>query len=200
VSLLEPGDGPSTAELLHSAIDTVRRAKAMPLSNNALVARSELLQVLEDALERLPEELRHARWMLRERDDFLSKTRREAEDILSASRAQAESLVQRSEIVRQAHHSAQRVVDRANDEARAMRRQAEEYCDRKLSLFEELLERTTKTVQSGRRKLQETPAVAVGDGLVSPGGGGGGAAQADEQTDASGLDTEDGGFFDQDRK
>ncbi len=195
MSLFEPVDGPGTEELLRSAIETVRQAKAMPLSSNALVGRDELVQLLEEALRQLPEELRHARWMLRERDDFLSKTRREGEDILEASRVQAERMVQRSEIVRQAQHAAQRVVDRAQDESRRLRREAEDYCDRKLASFEELLERTTKTVQGGRRKLQETPAVTVGAGLVSFDSG---AVRPDEAA-PNGVDADGGEFFDQDR-
>jgi F0F1-type ATP synthase membrane subunit b/b' len=195
VSLFEPVDGSGTEELLRSAIETVRRAKAVPLSANALVGRDELVHVLEEALDKLPEELRHARWMLRERDDFLSKTQREGEDILEASRVQAESMVQRSEIVRQAQHAAQRVIDRAHDESRRLRREAEDYCERKLATFEDLLERTAKTVQSGRRKLQETPALTVSGGLVSFDSG----TVKPNEVVANGPDANGGEFFDQDR-
>jgi hypothetical protein len=195
VSLFEPVEGAGTEELLRAAIATVRSAKSVPLSTNALVGRDDLVKVLEEALRQLPEELRHARWMLRERDDFLSKTHREAEDILEASRVQAESMVQRGEIVRQAQHAAQRVLDRAHDESRRLRREAEDYCDRKLASFEDLLERTAKTVQSGRRKLQETPALTVGGGLVSFDSG---AVKPGEAT-GNGLDANGGEFFDQDR-
>jgi vacuolar-type H+-ATPase subunit H len=194
VSDFEPAGGPGTEELLRSAIDTLRQAKAVPLSGSALVSRDELVGLLEEALRRLPEEMRDARWMLRQRDDFLQKTRREAEDILEASRVHAEGMVQRGEIVRQAEHSAQRVVDRAHDEARRLRREAEEYCDRKLSSFEDLLERTAKTVRSGRRKLQETPG-PVGNGLATFDSG---KASPDEQSGANGPDP-GGEFFDQDR-
>ena len=34
-----------------------------------------------------------------------------------------------------------------------MKRQVEEYCDRKLARFEAVLERTTETVRNGRQKL-----------------------------------------------
>jgi cell division septum initiation protein DivIVA len=196
VSLFEQAEGPSAEDLLRSAIATVRQAKNMPLSANALVSRDELVALLEQALARVPDEVRHARWMLREREDFLSKTHREAEDILEASRVRAESMVQRSEIVRQAQHAAQRVVDRAHDEARRLRRETEDYCDRKLSSFEDLLERTAKTVESGRRKLQETPAWNGGGSLVSFGAG---AVERNEQPDANGADRDEGEFFDQDR-
>ncbi len=195
MSLFEPVEGSGTEELLRSAIQTVRRAKSVPLSTNALVSRDELVQLLEEALRQLPDELRHARWMLRERDDFLSTTQRDAEAILEASRVQAESMVQRGEIVRQAQHAAQRVLDRAHDESRRLRREAEDYCDRKLATFEELLERTAKTVKSGRRKLQETPALTVGGGLVSFDSG----TVKPTEAAGNGLDANGGEFFDQDR-
>ena len=66
-------------------------------------------------------------------------------------------MVQRTEIVREAQRTAQRVVEAAHDEARSLRHQAEDYCDQKLASFETVLERTMKTVQAGRQKLQVTP-------------------------------------------
>ena len=52
-----------------------------------MVNRDELLVLLEDAVAGLPEELRQARWLLKEREEFLAKARREAEDIIDAGRA-----------------------------------------------------------------------------------------------------------------
>ena len=40
--------------------------------------------------------------MIKERQDFIDKTRREADDLLDAARAQAERMVQRTEVVRAA--------------------------------------------------------------------------------------------------
>ncbi len=70
---------------------------------------------------------------------------------------QAERMVQRTEIVRQANHVAQRILDDANEEARRLRHEAEDYADQKLASFEIVLDRTMKTVQAGREKLQVSP-------------------------------------------
>jgi vacuolar-type H+-ATPase subunit H len=66
-------------------------------------------------------------------------------------------MVQRTEIVRQAKRTARRAIDEAQDEARRLRHEAEDYCDHKLAGFEIVLERTIKTVQSGRERLRVTP-------------------------------------------
>ncbi len=77
--------------------------------------------------------------------------------LLEDVRAQAERMVQRTEIVRQANQVAQRILDDAREEARRLRHEAEDYCDQKLASFEIVLDRTIKTVQAGREKLQVTP-------------------------------------------
>lgn len=156
----DPPDTEGDAEtLLRRAVDTVGAARTMPLSSSVLVARDELLAVLGAALDKLPEELRQARWLLRERDEFIAQRKREAETLLDDVRAQAERMVQRTEIVRQANQVAQRILDDAREEARRLRHEAEDFCDQKLASFEIVLDRTLKTVQAGREKLQATPVV-----------------------------------------
>ena len=180
----EPPDIEGDAEtLLRRAVDHVAAARAMPLSSSVLVAREELLTLLQSALDRFPDELRQARWLLRERDEFVAQRKRDAESLLDDVRAQAERMVQRTEIVRQANQVAQRILDDAREEARRLRHEAEDFCDQKLASFEIVLDRTLKTVQAGREKLQATPAV-----VPPPADGGEGAADAAAR----------GAFFDQD--
>ncbi len=173
-----------TQGLLRRAVDMVQGAKAMPLSASVLVGREELVGLLEAALQRLPDELRQARWLLRERDDFLAEEGREADALMEEVRTQAERMVSRTEIVRQANHVAQRILDDANEEARRMRHEAEDYCDQKLAGMEIVLDRIMRTVRSGRDKLAATTPAAPEP--VEP------ANAAEEGR------TEDG-FFDQDR-
>jgi len=150
-------DDDSVEALLRQAVDVVSGARTMPLSASALVDRHELLDILQRALDRTPDEVRQARWLLRERDEFLAARQREADVLLEDVRAQAERMVQRTEIVRQANQVAQRIVDDAREEARNLRHAADDYCDQRLASFEIVLERTLKTVQAGREKLQAVP-------------------------------------------
>ena len=139
--------------LLRRAIDIIATARTMPLSSSPMINREEIIELLEDAVHRLPDELRQARWMLKERQDFIDKTKREAEDILDAGRAQAERMVQRTEVVRAAEMRARKIVEAAENEARRMKLEVEDFCDQRLASFEILLERTLKTVTVGREKL-----------------------------------------------
>ncbi len=150
----EAGD---TEILLRRVVDLVNAAPKMPLSSTVRLEKDELLELLHEAIQRLPDELRQARWLLRERDEYLAKVTREGDDILAAARERAERIVQRTELVREAQRLSRRIMEEANDEARRLRHEAEDYCDQKLATFEIVLERTMKTVQAGREKLRVTP-------------------------------------------
>jgi len=169
--------------LLRRVIDVVNNAKPLPMSTTVRIAKDEVLGLLEEALVRLPEELREARWMIKERAEFLAKTQRDAADILEEARVRAERMVQRTEIVRQATHTAQRMVDEARTGSSRLRMEADDYCDQKLAQFEIVLERTLKTVQAGREKLV---------GPVEQHSASGGAGEA-------GPSEGEPDFFDQDR-
>ena len=152
-----PDVGGDVEAILHQLLDVIGNARPMPLSASVMVNRDEVLEIIEAALGRLPEELRAARWLLREREEFLAKVQREGDDILDAARGRAERMVQRAEVVRAAQHTARRLVEEAEAESRRLRHEAEDYCDHKLAQFEIVLDRTVKTVQAGRARLHSSP-------------------------------------------
>ncbi|MDQ1374828.1 MAG: hypothetical protein QOJ09_2166 [Actinomycetota bacterium] len=149
--------GTDVETILHRVADAIGNARPMPLSASVMINRDEVLELVEEALSRLPEELRAARWLLREREDFLAKVQREGDDILDAARVRAERMVQRTEVVRNAQHAARQVIDDADAESRRLRHEAEDFCDQKLAQFEIVLDRTIRTVQAGRSRLQAAP-------------------------------------------
>jgi hypothetical protein len=136
---------------LHEMIDQARPA---PLSTAVKIDRDAVLDLLEQAIERLPDDLRGARWLLKERDEFLERTRREADEILAAAAAQAERMVQRSEVLRAAEAQARRVVEQAKADAAQMRNECDDYCDERLAHIEGVLEKTMAVLTLGRERLK----------------------------------------------
>jgi F0F1-type ATP synthase membrane subunit b/b' len=157
----------SVDDLLLELRDLVDNARTMPMSASVLVNREDVLQLVEEILAAFPEEVRHARWLLKERDDFLVQARREADDILAAARIQVERMVERTEIAREARRVAQRTVDDADAQARRMRLECEDYVDQKLAEFEVVLDRTMQAVHQGRQRLQVAYA-PLDDGAGEP--------------------------------
>lgn len=143
-------------ELLRRVADLIAAARPMPLSASAMINKEEVLELLEEAMARLPDELREARWLRKEREEYLAKMRADGDEIIEAARTRVEQMVQRTEVVKAAEHRARRIIDAAEAEARRLRLETEDFCDQKLASFEIVLERTLKMVGSGREKLQAT--------------------------------------------
>jgi len=178
---------PEVEALLEEAIEILAEARPLPMSTTVKVQRDELLHLLEQAQERLPEEVRAARWLLKEREDYIAKARQEHQDLINEGRAQVSRMVERQQVVKVAEVRARQIVTEARREANTMKRQVEEYCDRRLARFEAILTKTTEQVQRGRKKL-------VGpSGRTDTGQGGGwdDSEQWDESGDGEGVDAVD---------
>ena len=147
---VEMGD---TESILEEVIDTIASAPNVPLSSTPRIDRDHTVALLQDALSCLPEEIRQARWMLKERAEFMAKTQREADEIIEAARVQAERMVQRTEVVRAAESRARQILEAADADSRRLKNETEDFLDRRLASFEILLDRLSRTVSQGRERL-----------------------------------------------
>ncbi|MHB8335377.1 MAG: DivIVA domain-containing protein [Acidimicrobiales bacterium] len=138
---------------LRQLIDLISAAKQMPLSNSALIAREEVLGLLDDALRDLPDEIREARWALRDREELMAAEMHKAQQLMDQVRAEAARMVDKTEIVRQSRLKADQIIAEAQAQARQMINQSEDFIDGKLGNFEIVLERLLKTTRSGRERL-----------------------------------------------
>ncbi len=188
--------------------ELVQTAKSMPLSSSALVPRDEILVLLADVRESLPQELRQARWILREKDEFIARARREAELIVEEAQAEASRIVSETEIMREAEWKAGIVLSEAEERARSLKAETDGYIDAKLASFESLLRRMLETIVAGRERLRAVPDIG-GYGAGEPEAAGERAsgaaserASAEGTARSEGADEEDEGggeFFDQDQ-
>lgn len=150
---------------LRDLIELVANAKQMPLSNSALVSRDDVLNLLEQALRNVPDEIREARWALRDREELMAAELQKAQQLMDQVRAEAARMVDKTEIVRQSRLRAEQIVSEAQAQARQMINQSEDFIDGKLGSFEIVLERLLRTARSGRERLsaQGLPTSLVSD-------------------------------------
>lgn len=166
----------------------VREAKAMPLSSSALVNRDELFELIEQMRRALPEEIEQARWVLRDREELLNKAREEGDAIVERARAEQRRMAEREEIVKRAHEEAARLLSDVQDRAMAVRREADEYVDRKLAQFETFVGSLLKSLRELEDGLERTLS-RIGEGreTLRPGTAPAGAGRApfDEEAEAA---------------
>lgn len=148
---IELGD---TEAILEDVIHTIASAPNVPLSSTPRIDRDHVVALLQDAQACMPEEIRQARWMLKERSEFMAKTQREADEIVEAARVQAERMVQRTEVVRAAEARARQILEAGEADSRRLKNETEDFLDQRLGSFEILLDRLTRTVAQGRERLR----------------------------------------------
>jgi hypothetical protein len=146
-----------TEPLLKRVIDLINQARPMPLSTSVMIQKDEILDLLEEAVHRLPDELREARFLLKERAEYLAKAEREADEIIDEARGAAARMVERTEVVKSAEQRARQIVDEAAADARRMQHEVEDFADQRLATFEANLAKIQATVVGAREKLQATP-------------------------------------------
>ena len=145
-----------TETLLRQLFEMVENARNLPMSTSVRIDKEEVLELLEDAVSRLPDELRSARWLLKEREEFVAKSRREGEELIAEAKSRVAHMVQRTEVSKAAEARAAQIIEEAEAAARRMRRETEDYCDQKLASFEVVLEKVQRTVAAGRQRLAAT--------------------------------------------
>src|SRR5436309_10224569 len=106
--------------------DMVREAKSMPLSSSVLVNKEEMLELIADMREALPEEIKQARWVVRDREELLLKARREAESIVAQAQAEQLRMAGQQAVTQAAQEEAGRIAGEAQEQARQTRLEAED--------------------------------------------------------------------------
>jgi len=146
----------------------VQEAKSMPLSSSVLINQDEVLEIVDEMKRSLPEEIKQARWVVKDREELLIKARAEADQLVEQARQEQLRMATKEEIVERAKQEAERILDLADEESRRTTLEAEDYVDGKLAQFENVLRkvsedlsdssqqivRTIEQVQAGREKLR----------------------------------------------
>lgn len=139
---------------LDELTDLVENARSMPMSASCILNRGELLALLEDLRELLPEEFRHAQLLLADREAVVDEGHREASRLIADAEVERGRLTSDEEVVAAAAQQAEQIRAAAVDEAQTMRHEVDDYVDTKLANFEVALDKTMAAVRRGREKLR----------------------------------------------
>ena len=142
-------------ELVDELIIAVEGARTVPLSGNVMLDRERLLDMLYRLRDDLPEEMRAARWMVREREAFVARTNEKARDMLERARERSDELVSESYIVKEAVDEANAMVRHAEADATRIRLEAEDYSEQAFESTETVLSDLLGQVRRFRAELHQ---------------------------------------------
>ena len=118
--------------LIDKLDDLVHTASTFPMTDKVMIDRDEIYDLLDQMRATIPEEIKQARWIVKERQEMLQEAKEEAERILSEARDEAQRLASEQEV----------------------RLGAEDYADEILKTLETNLDKFLAAVQRGRERLQ----------------------------------------------
>ncbi len=153
--------------LIDKLDDLVHNAKAVPLTDQVRIDREEIYDILDQMRATIPEEIKQARWIVKERQEMLAEAKREADRILGEAREQAVREASQTEIAKLAERQAQEIVEEARRQARETRLEMEDWADSILSTLEVNLDKFLGAVRRGRERLHERSQESVVAGIAT---------------------------------
>jgi cell division septum initiation protein DivIVA len=132
----------------------VEDAKSMPLSASCIVNRTQVLDLIEEIRQLLPESVHRADELLADREAVVQDGRREADRILERARTEADRMVSEHEVYLAAVAEADALREETLEDTARMRRETDDYIDGKLATFEITLHKTLQAVDRGRERLR----------------------------------------------
>ena len=182
--------GPSTViAALDQIEDLVESSRSVPLSACIMINKAEILDLLDQAREALPEDLVAADAVVADADAVLgradsaaeeeaertrsradaeatalvSQARADAEATIADANAQAERIVSTENIVRMAEDRAREIVSEAKRSATQLREGADDYVASSLDELARLISDVSRRTEAGRRAIAERRGVDVTD-------------------------------------
>jgi len=139
-------------------VDRVEEAmdagRSVPLARGRLIDTEKVYEIIDEIRGSFPDELKQARWIVKERQEMLEEAEKEANRILEEARDRADAMAAEQEIVRRANEQAASIMDDARQQEREIRLGAEDYADEMLANLEVNLGKLLTAVQRGRDRLQ----------------------------------------------
>ena len=140
--------------LIDKLDDIIHNARSVPLTDSVMIDREEIYDILDQMRSTIPEEIKQARWIVKERQEMLAEAKQEAERVLAEAQERADRHRLRDR--GRAPRRAQRPADHGG-RARARARDrlgAEDYADEVLGNLEVNLDKFIAAVRRGRERLQ----------------------------------------------
>ncbi len=143
-------------DMLENLMIEIENARQVPLSNSVMINQDDTLDELARIQSGLPEELRAARWMVREREAYIARTNEKAREVLADAKERSDQMVSESYIVQEAVEEANTLVRNAETEARRIRLEAEDFAERHLAEAEQVLAELLRYVREARSELHQS--------------------------------------------
>jgi cell division septum initiation protein DivIVA len=130
-------------------------SSSFQIAGKILIDREELDELLNKIQIALPEDIKQAEWVSREKERYLEQAQDEAKRIIREAESYAERLIQEDQILIRAEDEARKMIAEAKLTAAEIETEAKQYANQILERLEDSLDRTLKIVRQSREELEQ---------------------------------------------
>jgi len=141
--------------LLDRLEELISQATKVPLTGKVLTDPDEVLALIDELREVLPQEIREANRVARDRESILTDAREQAEATVREAQALATRLTSESAVTKEAQGQADELIDQAKRVAREIRQNALEWADDLFARVQPDLERVATDSQKAALALRK---------------------------------------------
>jgi len=142
-------------KLLEELEEHIQGCRRVPMTDKVLVGEDALLDYIDQIRALLPEEVRQARLMVKDREQLIEDARVDVERIMAEANKRIEGLIRESEVVKRAEEAAEEIVAQSRRVAYEIKNNATRYADDIMSNLETNLEQNLTIIRSGREELSQ---------------------------------------------
>jgi len=134
--------------------ETVKRSRRVPFSGLRLLGERNIWPLLDQMRISIPDEVRRAERIIREKERTIAQAHEEAERIVALARSEAAQLTAEHSIAQAAEEQAVAIRERAGREAEDVRSGADGYAFDVLCQLEQELKRALSVIENGIHTIQ----------------------------------------------
>lgn len=137
-------------KIIESIEEKIDSCPTIPFWGRGIIDKDELLDMLQEMKNKLPEELSQAKWVNNERQRIINDAQKRAEAMVKETEEKIAAMVNEHDITQQAYAKANQIVDSAQQNSREIRLGANQYADDVLRALEEELIKTAEAIRANR--------------------------------------------------
>ncbi|MDK2822183.1 MAG: hypothetical protein PWQ67_1229 [Clostridia bacterium] len=128
----------------------------IPLTNKVVIQDEIVFKYIDKLRATLPEDIRQAQWIKKERQRILDDAELEAQKIIENAKNKVQELINETEIYKLAEENSQEILQKAKAQAQEITQGAFGYADEIMAQLEAQLEKHISFIKEGRQQIRQT--------------------------------------------
>jgi cell division septum initiation protein DivIVA len=142
-------------QLLDEFENMVEESSRIPMTSKLIINEDILYTYLDKLRAMLPESIREAEWIIREKERIIQEAEKDGRTILESANSKLQKITDETEIVRMAKSQGEEIIKNAQNVAKEITQGAFTYADEVMQSLQNEMEKTMAVVAKGREEIRQ---------------------------------------------